>query len=136
MNQETIKYACVLLLGVFISAISQVMLKKASQKKYASVMQEYLNPLVIFAYVIFVGTTFMSIIAYKGIPLSMGPILEATSYIYVTFFGVKIFKEKMSKKKYMALALIILGIIIYSSANDDVCLTQTNQVEGISQCIA
>ena len=54
MNQETIKYACVLLLGVFISAISQVMLKKASQKKYASVMQEYLNPLVIFAYVIFV----------------------------------------------------------------------------------
>ena len=114
MNQETIKYACVLLLGVFISAISQVMLKKASQKKYASVMQEYLNPLVIFAYVIFVGTTFMSIIAYKGIPLSMGPILEATSYIYVTFFGVKIFKEKMSKKKYMALALIILGIIIYS----------------------
>ena len=56
----------------------------------------------------------MSIIAYKGIPLSMGPILEATSYIYVTFFGVKIFKEKMSKKKYMALALIILGIIIYS----------------------
>ena len=136
MNQETIKYACVLLLGVFISAISQVMLKKASQKKYASVMQEYLNPLVIFAYVIFVGTTFMSIIAYKGIPLSMGPILEATSYIYVTFFGVKIFKEKMSKKKYMALALIILGIIIYSSANDDVCLTQTIQVEGISQCIA
>ena len=114
MNQETIKYACVLLLGVFISAISQVMLKKASQKKYASVMQEYLNPLVIFAYVIFVGTTFMSIIAYKGIPLSMGPILEATIYIYVTFFGVKIFKEKMSKKKYMALALIILGIIIYS----------------------
>ena len=49
MNQEKIKYACVLLLGVFISAISQVMLKKASQKKYASVMQEYLNPLVIFA---------------------------------------------------------------------------------------
>ena len=77
-------------------------------------MQEYLNPLVIFAYVIFVGTTFMSIIAYKGIPLSMGPILEATSYIYVTFFGVKIFKEKMSKKKYTALALIILGIVVYS----------------------
>ena len=76
--------------------------KKASQKKYTSVIQEYLNPLVIFAYIIFVGTTFMSIIAYKGIPLSMGPILEATSYIYVTFFGVKIFKEKMSKKKYMA----------------------------------
>lgn len=64
MSSITVKYSCVLLLGVFISAISQVLLKKAAQKKYDSVIQEYMNPLVIFAYIIFVGTTFMSIIAY------------------------------------------------------------------------
>ena len=49
MTRNTILYACVLLLGVFISAISQVMLKKASQKKYDNWLREYLNPLVIFA---------------------------------------------------------------------------------------
>ena len=114
MNIETVKYSCILLLGVFLSAISQVMLKKAAMKKYDSHIKEYLNPLVIIAYSIFVLTTFMSIYAYKGIPLSMGPILEATSYLYVTFFGVKIFKEKMSTKKWIALATIIIGIIIYS----------------------
>lgn len=114
MDSETIKYSFVLLLGVFVSAISQVMLKKAAQKKYKSFIQEYLNPLVIFAYAIFVLTTFMSIFAYKGIPLSMGPILEATSYIYITFFGVKIFKERMGLKKWIALVLIILGIIVFS----------------------
>lgn len=54
-------------------------------KQYESKIKEYMNPLVIIAYIMFVGTTFLSIIAYKGIPLSMGPILEATSYIYVTF---------------------------------------------------
>lgn len=113
MNIEIVKYSCILLLGVFLSAISQVMLKKAAMKKYASCIKEYLNPLVIIAYSIFVLTTFMSIYAYKGIPLSMGPILEATSYLYVTFFGVKIFKEKMSIKKWIALAMIIIGIIIY-----------------------
>ena len=42
----------------------------------------------------------------------MGPILEATSYIYVTFFGVTIFKEKMNTKKWIALGLIIVGIVI------------------------
>lgn len=113
MISTTVKYSCVLLLGVFISSVSQVMLKKAAQKKYDSVIKEYLNPLVIFAYMLFVGTTFMSILAYKGIPLSLGPILEATSYIYVTFFGIKIFKENINKKKCVALALIIAGICVY-----------------------
>lgn len=88
------RYALLLLLGVFISAISQVMLKKAALKTYDSRIREYLNPLVICAYVLFVCTTFLSIFAYKGIPLSMGPLLEATSYIYVTIFGITIFHEK------------------------------------------
>ena len=108
------RFALLLLLGVFISSISQVMLKKAAQRHYSNPIREYLNPLVIGAYALFVGTTFLSILAYKGIPLSMGPILEATSYIYVTFFGTTLFHEKMSNRKWLALALIIGGICLYS----------------------
>ena len=114
MNKTVLIYACVLLLGVFVSAISQVMLKKSAMKQYDSKIKEYMNPLVIIAYIMFVGTTFLSIIAYKGIPLSMGPILEATSYIYVTFFGVKIFGEKLNLRKVVAMGLIIFGIIVYA----------------------
>ena len=108
------RYALLLLLGVFISAISQVMLKMAALKTYDSKVGEYLNPLVISAYALFVFTTFLSIFAYKGIPLSMGPLLEATSYIYVTLFGITIFHEKMSPRKWASLLLILLGISIYS----------------------
>ena len=111
---NTLGYASLILIGVFISAISQVMLKKASMRHYDSVIREYMNPLVIFAYVMFVGTTFLSIFAYRGIPLSMGPVLEATSYIYVTIFGARIFHEKISSKKIIALVMIVTGIIIYS----------------------
>lgn len=114
MNKTTLLFSCVLLFGVFVSAISQVMLKKAAQKTYDSRIKEYLNPLVITAYLIFVGTTFLSIIAYRGIPLSLGPVLEATSYIYVTIFGVKIFGEKINKQKILALCMIIAGIMIYA----------------------
>lgn len=114
MDKTVIMYSCVLLFGVFISAISQVILKKSAMKKYDSVIKEYLNFPVISAYSIFVISTFLSIIAYKGIPLSMGPVLEATSYIYVTFFGVKIFGEKINKKKIISLVMIIGGIIVYS----------------------
>lgn len=114
MTRTTIMYSFILLVGVFVSAISQVMLKKASMKTYDSTIKEYINPLVITAYTMFVGTTLLSVFAYRGIPLSMGPVLEATSYLYVTFFGIKIFGEKINNKKKIALVLIIVGIVVYS----------------------
>ena len=108
--------AFLILLCTFIAAVSQVMLKLEAGKPHTSRIREYLNPLVIIAYVLFAGTTFLVILAYRGIPLSMGPILEATSYLYVTLFGVKIFGEKMNRGKAAALLLILCGIAVYSLA--------------------
>lgn len=115
MSENIALYSGILLTGVFIGAISQVMLKKASMRKYGSVLQEYLNPRVILAYILFVGTTLLSVFAYRVVPLSMGPVLESTSYIYVTIFGVVIFKEALNRRKLTGLALIITGILIYSA---------------------
>lgn len=114
MNFEIVPYVLIALLGVFISAASQVMLKKEALRDHDSLWGEYLNPLVIAAYALMLVTTLMAIIAYRGIPLSMGPVLEATSYIYVTIFGVLIFKETINKKKIFALALILVGVVVYS----------------------
>ena len=107
-------YIAVLLFSVFISAVSQVLLKKAAGKKYDSPIREYLNLPVIAAYSIFVLATFLTIFAYRSVPLSLGAVLEATSYIYVTFFGVTIFKEKITKRKILALVLILSGIAVSS----------------------
>lgn len=114
MSHKILTYSCLILFGVFISSLSQVLLKKASEKKYDSIFKEYLNPLVIFAYAVFFAATLLSVVAYKVVPLSFGPILEATSYIYVTWFSVKIFKEKINIFKIMALVLIIVGIVVFS----------------------
>lgn len=111
---EVALYALVALFGVFISGIAQVLLKKSANKSYEKPIQEYLNPLVIIGYMLFVGSTLLSTYAYKVIPLSMGPILDATGYIYVTIFGITIFHEKLNRKKVLALVLIILGIAIYA----------------------
>ena len=114
MSDSVFLYAGVALIGVFVSSISQVMLKKSALKTYDSAISEYLNPLVIIAYVLFLGTTVISTLAYRVIPLSMGPILDATGYIYVTFFGITVFHEKMCGRKFAALAVILVGIVIYS----------------------
>ncbi|NLG04071.1 MAG: multidrug ABC transporter [Clostridia bacterium] len=107
-------YILCFLFSVFIAAVSQVLLKKEALKPHQSVVSEYLNPMVVGAYFLFFMTTVIEVIAYRGIPLSLGPVLETTSYFYVTLFGVLVFKEKLTRKKIAALILIIIGILIYS----------------------
>ena len=114
MNKTLLFYALITMFGTFISAISQVILKKAAGKTYENKIREYVNLPVISAYTIFVLATFLSVFAYKVVPLSMGPILESTSYIYITIFGVMIFKERLTKRKLIALITIIVGIVVYS----------------------
>lgn len=114
MDTKLILFSLIFLFGTFISSISQVLLKKAAMKTYASKIQEYANPLVIAAYSIFFLATLTTILAYQVVPLSLGPILEATSYIYITFFGVWLFKERIDRRKITALLLIVAGIFLYS----------------------
>lgn len=114
MSDSLLIYSGMILLGTFISAVSQVILKKAAMREYSSRIKEYLNFPVMFAYTLFFLATLLSIFAYKVVPLSFGPVLESSSYLYVTVFGVLIFKEKMTKKKMAALALILAGIVVYS----------------------
>lgn len=114
MASDSFPRIIVFLFCIFLGSVSQVMLKKAAQRQYISLIGEYLNPLVILAYVLFLLTTVLGVWIYQKVPLSLGPVLETTSYLYITFFGVYIFHEKMSRGKYIALILIILGVLIYA----------------------
>lgn len=114
MSNTVLLYALVLLASVFVSAISQVMLKLSANREHQSAVREYANPLVIGAYSLFVLSTLMTVYAYKEVPLSLGPVLESTSYLYVTAFGVIVFKERVSAKKLLALALIVCGICVFA----------------------
>lgn len=107
-------YSCIMVCGTLISSFSQIMLKKSAQRTYDSKIKEYLNPLVIIAYVLFFGCTFISMYALKVVPLSMSPILEASGYIFVAILSYIFFKEKMTKKQLLGMALIIIGIVIYT----------------------
>lgn len=113
MNSKII-FSLIYLSGVFISAIAQIILKKSAGKEYESKIREYLNPYVIIAYAIFFGATFCTIYAYKGVPLSFGPILAASEYVFVAVLSKLFLKENINLKKFIGLSVIITGIIIYS----------------------
>ena len=101
------------LFSVLIGALSQIMLKKSANKQYKKKMEEYVNPLVISTYGIFFVSSFLTLAAYQWIPLSIGPVLESTGYIFVSVFGYIFLKEKMGRKKMFGMMLIIIGIFIF-----------------------
>ena len=105
-------YYFVFLASVFISAVSQIMLKKAAMKEYPSFLKQYLNPLVIGAYTLFFSSTVLTVLSYRHVPLSVGSVFETTSYLYITLFGLFIFHEKMSLKKFIAVICIVCGSIL------------------------
>lgn len=107
-------YFVFICIGTLVSSFSQVLLKKAALKKRNSVIREYFNFEVISAYVLFLFSTFLTILAYKKLPLSLGNVLETTGYLYIVLWGKTVFNESISKRRMVALLLIIVGIIIYS----------------------
>ena len=109
-----ILYIIIFLCSVFISAVSQIILKTSANKKYESRLQEYLNPRVIIAYGIFFLSSLMTILAYRGVPLSMGPVLEASGYVWVAVLGRLILKEEINRRKLIGMIVIICGIVIFA----------------------
>jgi len=114
MTREMLPYLLIGFFSVFVSSVSQTILKKASSVERKSVIREYLNLPVILAYGMFFGSTLLTMLAYKKLPLSMSPAFESSSYIFVTVFGVTVFKEKLGRRKLFALLLILLGIVIFT----------------------
>jgi len=106
-------YIIIFLSSVLISSISQIVLKKSANKNYDNRLKEYLNPMVMGAYFVFCASSLLTTLAYKGVPLSFGPILESSGYIYITILGLLFLKEKITLRKILGNIIIIIGIIVF-----------------------
>lgn len=107
------KYIFLLIFSVFISAVSQILLKKSALESHSSWIREYLNAKVVFAYFLFFCAVLIDLLALRYVPVSFVPVIETSSYIFVIVFSRIIFKEKISLKQYLAIVLILAGITIY-----------------------
>ena len=114
MFQGLQKYIIVWIISVLISSVAQVMLKAEADKKHESRLKEYLNPMVITAYGIFFLSTFLTMYALKYVPLTYSPIIEPLSYIFVPVIGVLVLKEKISGRRLLGIAVMLVGIVIFS----------------------
>lgn len=104
----------ILLVSVLVASVSQIILKISANRHYETHIKEYLNPYVITAYIMLLGSTVLTMLALRHLPLSHQPLYESVSYIFVSVMGYFLLKERFTKKKLIGLALILAGIFVFS----------------------
>lgn len=105
-------YFFLLLFSVTVASFSQILLKKGAQKQYSSFLREYLNPYVILGYLMLFGSMVMTMIAFQGVSFLTVPVMEALGYVLVPLLSVFIFRERISGRKMLGMALILAGVFI------------------------
>lgn len=94
MTKTMMVHVLIWFFSVLISSFAQVMLKTAANRKHESRLKEYLNPIVIGAYVIFLVSTLLTMYALKVVPYSLSPVIRSTSYIFIPVFGVFMLRKR------------------------------------------
>lgn len=106
-------YILILVLICFISAFSQVLLKKASLQKYESFWQQYLNPYVICGYALFFLVILVNIYILRHISITVTSAISESLPLVLSFVTGRIFfAEPLTKKKIIGMIFIISGILI------------------------
>ncbi len=113
-EQLSLIFSFVFVGSVFISSVSQILLKKSANKTYESTLKEYLNPLVIIAYGMFFCSMLITMYCYRFVDVSAGPILESAGYIFVAVLGAVFLKERFTAKKLIGMLVLLAGIALFS----------------------
>ena len=109
---DYIPHILIVLSMVFISACSQILLKKAALIKWETKLAEYLNWRVILAYGIFGIAAAVNFYMLRYLPLSLIPILESAAFIFIPLLSLVFLKEKLRLTQYLGIVLIIVGIVV------------------------
>lgn len=104
----------VVITSVFVASISQVILKSSANEEQNTIWQMFVNKKVFFAYFLLFLTTFVNVIVYKNLTVTLIVILETLGYIFVPTISYFALKEEFSRNQIIGSIIIILGILIYS----------------------
>ena len=102
-----------MVLSVLVASFSQILLKKSAKETHANVVREYLNLYVILGYGLLVCSTLLTILALKGIDFKEAPVIESIGYILVLILCRLFFQEKITKRKVLGNAMILIGIVVF-----------------------
>ena len=108
------KYALIALSVVLVAAFAQMMLKQGANKHYQPWWRQYINGWVISGYTLMFAAMVANIwCMHQGLQLKELSIIESMSYFFVPALSWLLFKEKINRRKALAIGVIIIGVIVF-----------------------
>ncbi len=107
------KYWLAMFGAVALSAMSQMLLKKAAKTDYSSPVREYLNVWVIGGYGLLVLSMLSVVFACRGLEMKNVPVIESLGFPLVMLLGRVFYGEKLTKNKLIGMGLIMLGVAVF-----------------------
>lgn len=104
----------IVILSVFLAACAQMLLKEGARQQYDAWWRQYINGWVIGGYAIMFATMMMNIFAMsRGVEVKEVSIIESMSYLFVPMLSFVIFKERLTWRRVCAIAIIIVGVVVF-----------------------
>lgn len=107
------QFMIVMFLSVVVASLSQVLLKKSTFCRHASLIREYLNPYVIGGYALLMLSMLMTVYAYSGMDYKNGPLIESFGNVIVLILSYVFFKERISARKLAGMICIMAGVFVF-----------------------
>ena len=107
-------YRLLVIVSVLAAAGAQMLLKRGAQEQYPSFIRQYLNLWVIGGYGIMGASLLLNIFCLShGVQVKEVSIIESLSYLFVPLLSWLFFKEKITWRKASAIAVIMVGVVVY-----------------------
>ena len=107
-------YGLIALVVVAIAAGAQMLLKQGARQGYTPWWRQYVNGWVISGYTLMFLSMVVNIACmHHGLQLKELSVIESLSYLFVPALAWYIFGEKISRRKMIAIAIIIAGVIVF-----------------------
>ena len=107
-------YYLLVIVSVLSAAGAQMLLKQGTKKQYPTLIRQYLNPWVMGGYGIMGASLLLNIFCLShGVQVKEISIIESLSYLFVPLLSWFFFKESITWKKAGAIAVIMVGVVVF-----------------------
>ncbi len=111
-------YQILLLLDVLLTVIGQLLLKKGMGQYHDFRLMQILklirNKAVIIGIIAYATSLLLWLIVLSKLELSYAYPMISLNYFFIALFSKLIFKEHVSKKRWLSIFVIVLGVILVS----------------------
>ena len=108
------QYHLLCVFSVFSAAGAQMLLKQGARKQYPSFLRQYLNLWVMGGYAIMGCALLLNVFCMsRGVLIKELGGIESLSYLFVPMLSWLFFKEKVTWLKAGAIAVIMVGVVVF-----------------------